>query len=753
MSDSNDYLPLDDEAADSPRLVAALREYEAALLAGKRPNRGEFLARYADLGEDLTDGIDGLDFLLSAGSRLNASSVGRSVSASATSPNAPPETGTLGDFRLIREIGRGGMGVVYEAEQISLGRKVALKVLPFAATLDSRQLRRFENEARAAAQLHHAHVVPVYAVGCERGVHYYAMQLINGQPLSDVIDRLRRTPKASLPSTETAATFSGWTHAGIESASFFRTVAMLGAQAADALEYAHQMGVVHRDVKPANLLVDGRDHLWVTDFGLARVQTAPGMTAPGDLVGTLRYMSPEQARGDPAIDPRSDVYSLGATLYELLTLRPVFTGANRQEYLRQIFDDDPVHPRTWNRTIPVEFETVVLKALSKSPEDRYTSAAALADDLRRFLDDRPVMARRPSLRDRAARWARRHRRAGACVVAALAIAVPVLATTTWRAERAEKQLLAANDELRLEQARTDAALTREATQRAAAERSFREARKVLDYLTQLGESGLADRPELRPIRRELLEKLLGYYKEFVEQHRDDPATRADLAEAQYRVAAILAEVGSTSDAVAAYEQYRRGRDRGLPPPFFRPRGSGLLILGLQKSVREELKLSDQQFDDLENYAESRRSHSPGHDEDATVETHLAQLLTAAQYRRLHQIALQLRGHHALTESGVSEKLGLSDAQEAEIRRILDDARQRMWTIIGFGPDPDWRTKSEQFWNGVGARILSVLTPAQNAAWLEELGQPFSGEIRFRWPSRHSGPGRSPPPPPPPDQNP
>ncbi|MCZ2342740.1 MAG: serine/threonine protein kinase [Bacteroidales bacterium] len=742
MSDTGDYLPFD-ESADSPQLIAAIREYEAALLAGKRPDHREFLARYPDLGHDLIDGLCGLDFLHSAGSRLNASTAGR---APAVVTHGPPETGTLGDFRLIREIGRGGMGVVYEAEQISLGRKVALKVLPFAATLDSRQLRRFENEARAAAQLHHPHVVPVYAVGCERGVHYYAMQLIDGQPLSDVIDRLRQTPKVSPPTTETAPTYSGWTLGGTESRAFFRTVATLGAQAADALEYAHQMGVVHRDIKPANLLVDGRDHLWVTDFGLARVQTAPGMTAPGDLVGTLRYMSPEQARGDPAIDPRSDVYSLGATLYELLTLRPVFSGTDRQACFRQIFEDDPVHPRTWNRAIPVEFETVVLKALAKSPEDRYPSASALADDLRRFLDDRPVAARRPSLRDRAARWSRRHRRAVACVIAALAIAVPVLATTTWRAERAEKQLLAMNEQLRQEQAKTDHALQSEATQRAAAERSFREARKVLDYLTQLGESGLADRPELRPMRRELLEKLLGYYKEFVEQHRDDPATRADLAEAQYRVAAILAEVGSTADAVAAYEQYRRGRDRGLPPPFFRPRGSGLLYLSLQPSVREELQLTEAQSTDLEQYADKRRSHPSGSDDDAAVESHLMQRLTTDQYQRLHQIALQLRGHHALTEPGVAEKLGLSDAQEAKIRRILDDARQRMWTIIGFGPDPDWRTKSEQFWNSVGTRTLTVLTPQQNAAWLEELGPPFTGEIRFRWSPRHAGSSRPPSPP-------
>ena len=730
----------EDGPAVSPRLTAALREYEAALTARRRPERWAFLARFPDLGPDLEEGLDGLDFLFSAGSRLTNSTEGYPA---ILAPRAEsPAVGTVGDFKLIEEIGRGGMGVVYEAEQISLARRVALKVLPFAATLDGRQLRRFENEARAAAQLHHPHVVPVYAVGCERGVHYYAMQLIVGRPLSDVIDDLRQTPKPAAAEAETTVAGSAWTRHGTDHREFFRTGAALAAQAADALEYAHQMGVVHRDVKPANLLVDGHDHLWVTDFGLARVQTVPGLTAPGDLVGTLRYMSPEQARGDPAIDPRSDVYSLGATLYELLTLRPAFPATDRQECLRQIFDDDPTHPRTWNRAIPVELETVILKAMAKSPEDRYASAAALADDLRRFLDDRPVTARRPSLRDRTARWARRHRRAGMVVVAALAVAVPVLATATWRADRAEKELRAVNRRLVAEQTRTADALDREAAQRAAAEQSFGEARKVLDYLTELGDTGLPDRPELQPVRRELLEKLLGYYQAFVEQHQDDPATRAELAEAQYRVATILAQVGSASDAVAAYEQYRRGKGRGssLPPPFFRPHGIGLLYLAFQDSVRLEIGLTDEQVAGLERIAKARRENTADWD-DAEVEVALAELLDAGQIRRLRQIALQYRGAHALIDSDVAETLGLTTDQTDDIRAELDDARQRMWAIIGFGPDPDWRGKSRHFWAGVGDRILAILTPEQRSAWADQLGEPFSGEIHFRGSGR-SGSKRS-----------
>ena len=739
MNETDDYLPEDDDADESRRLANALREYESGLLTGRRPDREELLARYPGLGQDLLDGLDGLDFLHHAGSQFTSAQGLASVATRELATVPGGGFGTLGDFQLIREIGRGGMGVVYEAEQISLGRKVALKVLPFAATLDSRQFRRFENEARAAAQLHHPHIVPVYAVGCERGVHYYAMQLIEGRALSEWIATLRQQPRPAPPAAETARQGDHWTAAGTEHRGYFRAVARLGAQAADALEYAHQMGVVHRDIKPANLLLDGRDHLWVTDFGLARMQTHPGMTAPGDLVGTLRYMSPEQARGDPAIDPRSDVYALGATLYELATLHPMVDATDRQACLRQVLDDDPLPPSRINTALPPELEIIISKATAKSPGDRYSSAAMLADDLRRYLDDRPILARRPTLRDRANRWARRHRRSLGVAVAILAAAVPILAAATWRADRAERQLRAAVEQLQYEQDRTAKALEREAAQRAAAERSFREARQVLDYLTQLGESGLADRPELRQLRRELLEKLLGYYKEFVENHRDDPTTQAELNEAQYRVAAILAEVGSRSDAVAAYEQFRRGRERtpgSTPPlPFFRPRGVGLLALTLQPSVQKELRLTPEVIATLTTFADSRRSSTPGPDDDAQVEAKLAEFLPTQQIHRLRQIALQQRGPYSLVEPEVISALNLSETQQSRIREILDDARQRIWAMIGLGSDPDWRTKSEQFWHDVNERLLAVLSPEQRDIRTELLGEPFHGQIRFRWGNR------------------
>ena len=199
-------------------------------------------------------------------------------------------------------------------------------------------------------------------------------------------------------------------------------VAALGIQAAEALDHAHKYGIVHRDIKPANLLLDVEGNLWITDFGLARLQDDAGLTITGDLLGTLRYMSPEQALAKRGyLDHRTDIYSLGATLYELLTLRPAIDGQDRQEVLRKIAQDEPTPLRRLNPAIPRELETILLKAMSKEPGSRYDTAQELADDLRHFLEHRPIRARRPSLAERAAKWAHRHR---TIVASAVVIADP-----------------------------------------------------------------------------------------------------------------------------------------------------------------------------------------------------------------------------------------------------------------------------------------------------------------------------------------
>ena len=480
------------------RLEEVVLAWLEACRAGWAPERNRFLAAYPDLRAELLEFVEGQAAVSGAGSELPREA-----------PGGVPleELGTLGDFRLIREVGRGGMGVVYEAEQITLRRRVALKVLPFAAALDSRQLERFRNEALAAANLRHDHIVPVFAVGMERGVHFYAMQFIEGQSLATLVDTLgdrkagpgerpdsrsgsgvapaARGPDATTAPAHHAVSATPVTGVTMKTASAtalpenisrsmqsggknrHRWVAELGLQAAGGLEHAHQMGVVHRDIKPANLLLDGRGQLWIADFGLARVSQDPGLTRTGEILGTLRYASPEQALGKPGlVDHRSDVYSLGATLYELLTLHPLFGGKDRNALLAQIAQDEPIAPRKLDPTIPLELETIVLKACSKERDDRYGSAREMAEDLGRFLDDRPILARPPSLLERAARFGRRHKGIALTGLAALGILLVGLSVATVLVGNAYK-----NERIKSAEANE---------QRWLAEKSFRQAREAVE---------------------------------------------------------------------------------------------------------------------------------------------------------------------------------------------------------------------------------------------------------------------------------
>ncbi|MCA9149498.1 MAG: protein kinase [Planctomycetales bacterium] len=344
-----------------------------------------------------------------------------SLAVDADTENPPTHStsfsaGLLGDFRLRAEIGRGGMGVVYDAEQISLNRRVALKILPFASVLDPRQIQRFKNEALAAAQLDHPHIVNVFGVGCERSVYYYAMRLIEGRTLSQVISSLRddksirQVSEGDPVATITLAGTTVPSQRTGESPDFFQAVARLGVQIADALDFAHQHGIVHRDIKPANVMIDNAGKPWVTDFGLAQIESVPGLTLTGDVVGTLRYMSPEQALANRVVvDHRTDIYSLGATLYELATLQPAFPDVDRQELIRMIACEEPQSPRQIAPAMPVELETIIQKSMAKNPSERYAAAADMADDLKLFLDNKPIRARRPSIPDRIVKWSRRHR--------------------------------------------------------------------------------------------------------------------------------------------------------------------------------------------------------------------------------------------------------------------------------------------------------------------------------------------------------
>jgi serine/threonine protein kinase/WD40 repeat protein/tetratricopeptide (TPR) repeat protein len=410
---------------DDPPIRDPVEELAEAFLErfrrGERPSVSEFVARAPEHAAEIRELFPALVLMEQAAPGADA--------IPAPAPACHLER--LGDYRLIREVGRGGMGIVYEAEQEALGRHVALKILPFSAQTDARALARFRREARSAARLHHTNIVPVYDVGEREGVHYYAMQFIPGQGLDEVIAELRRlrrpTPGPAPPPTSDLSTslaeglLSGPAPGPDGSKAsvltdrsdfstrsdfhFYRSVARIGLQVAEALAYAHGQRVLHRDIKPSNLLLDAQGCAWVTDFGLAKDE-GDTLTGTGDVVGTLRYLAPERLSG--VSDNRSDVYGLGLTLYELLTLRPAFAETDRVRLVQMITREEPAGPRKLDPHLPRDLETIVLTAIAKEPTRRYASAAALADDLRRFLADRPVRARRTSRWEHGWRWCRRN---------------------------------------------------------------------------------------------------------------------------------------------------------------------------------------------------------------------------------------------------------------------------------------------------------------------------------------------------------
>jgi serine/threonine protein kinase len=511
---------MDSSSSERHPVEQLAEEFAARQRRGEKPSIEEYTARYPELAEEIRDLFPALLMVEDLGDGSLAAT-GPHLASGAEATAAQLQQ--LGDYRILREVGQGGMGIVYEAEQQALGRRVALKVLPPHALRDPQKLRRFEREARSAARLHHTNIVPVFGVGCHEGTHYYVMQFIQGLGLDAVLTEVKRlrqarrlpavrnehvdhangsahapslgevaralltgqftapgpgldaSPVESDPPAEAAQQAAGTEPAqevppraeapssvvlpGASSLSesgrpYWQSVARIGIQVAEALAYAHGQGILHRDIKPSNLLLDMRGTVWVTDFGLAKAASDGGdLTHTGDIVGTIRYMAPE--RFDGRADARSDLYSLGLTLYELLLLRPAFTATDRSKLMHQVMHEEPVPPRQLDPEIPRDLETIVLKAMARESGHRYASAAELAADLQRFVEDRPIRARRVSVPERLWRWCRRNP-VVASLLAAVVMALLSFMAATFQLTATNRELAAANERERREHAEADA---------------------------------------------------------------------------------------------------------------------------------------------------------------------------------------------------------------------------------------------------------------------------------------------------------
>ena len=427
--------------SSSPDLIDVLvDEFVSRQLAGESPSMSEYCEKHPELADDIRELFPMMSIMQSAMS--DSMGVGSADTLSSEQ---------IGDYLIVREIGRGGMGVVYEAQHKQLGRPVALKVLARRLASNKRALARFHREARAVAKLHHTNIVPLFEVGDDDGQSFLTMQLIRGTSLDQMIDQFqsnvmepsgnRVDSKTSSSDTDSSKKMhaSGHSESGIGQDSLhdsshgiidllksssggsesrsshgggkrFRAAVRVALQIAEALKYAHGRGIIHRDVKPSNILLDENGVVWLTDFGLAKSdedEQSEDLTQTGDFLGTMRYMAPERFRGE--CDERADIYALGLTLYEMLTGKEVFESLDRLKLMRMIDESEPTSPRAIDPRIPRDLETIVLKSISKDPSSRYKSAGALAEDLRRFIQDRPIKARRHTMAERQVRWSRRNK--------------------------------------------------------------------------------------------------------------------------------------------------------------------------------------------------------------------------------------------------------------------------------------------------------------------------------------------------------
>ncbi|MBM4068429.1 MAG: serine/threonine protein kinase [Planctomycetes bacterium] len=544
---------------------------------GEKPSIGDYAARFPQWASEIRA-------VLPSVAKMEQWRTCREATDASLAPGASPEK--VGDYRILREVGRGGMGIVFEAIQESLGRRVALKILPNHFLLDRKRLERFQRESRAAARLHHTNIVQVFGVGEQDGFHYYVMQFIEGRGLNEVLrdwrcaaglpDRTAATDTAE-PDRDGTPVVEAKPMPRCIDESRWRETAAIGMQVADGLHHAHQQGIVHRDLKPANILlqVANRESQMdraapldsscktsslqsavpkITDFGLAKLSDHDDLTQTGDILGTVGYMAPECFHG--YADARSDICALGLTLYEMLTLQPPYAGTSPARLIRQASEQEPIRPRKLNPAIPRDLETIILKAISREPERRYATALALAEDLGRFLDDRPILARRTTAPERLWRWCRRNR--ALATLAGIALACFLLAAVVgWVGYVHTRRAL-------------DGESQKSAEAKQATELAMANVKLSLEHFEEIFDR-LADKASAPPregkfgfkgvktskVSEEdaaLLNSIVTFYDEFTERNTTNPRLQLEAAKAQRRAGDIHRRLHQPDKAAVAYQR-------------------------------------------------------------------------------------------------------------------------------------------------------------------------------------------------------
>lgn len=759
-----------DEVADE-----FVKEYRQ----GESPSINDYAERYPEYAQDIRELFPTLVLLERGGKREVLSDLS---SLGGPDDHSPCPT-KLADYTIIREIGRGGMGVVYEADDPALGRRVALKVLRASPGNEEQAIRRFHREAKMAAQLHHTNVVPVFGTGTAEDKFYYVMQYIPGTSLDQLLsefNRLSREQKhdtaatirirdlagaaehdsmitelkegdseqtnrehqVELPedlltltprfSRHVGNTGRGYWGKGAAGAAFAQLkdnpflhsfpdlntfICQVGIQVAQALGYAHRHGILHRDIKPSNLLLDNSGIVWVTDFGLAKPQAEDDLTRDGQIIGTLRYMAPEGLEGN--FVPQSDIFSLGLSLYELLTLSPAFGETNYSRLIRQVSHSHFVFPRKLDPSIPRDLETIILKATAKDVHKRYQTAEDLADDLRRFLDERPIRARRVGLIEQAWRWTRRNK-LSASLLAFIVFLLFIFATVSTIGF-VHSRLLLAENEAQSRRAKTNLRLALAAFDDIFS--SFQGAEEKFPFpKTEESMSISFAQPVITEKEAKVLESLLSFYDRFVQENGDDRQLLLETARAYAKIGLIRQKQGRSADSIVAYRKSLDFFQKGLPLAST-PSGYVVEMADIFNHFLAEINRRQLQNEYFMRIVCEMIDRLHGIPQDSTLKREIAEQLYKLYYWRafirVHTLAGEvikdkgIRGPQKTTQY-IFQTLKQDKALFALVRYDLVKSRSCLDQLLTENPDsPELlvsKTKSDCFWG-----ILLLLSDRREEA--------------------------------------